>query len=57
MQKRHIYEVEIFDSLNAEQKIPSYKDEEVDCNGNKKEGEDERTIPETVKGVPKRNKP
>ena len=38
MQKRHIYEVEIFDSLNAEQKIPSYKDEEVDHNDNRKKG-------------------
>ncbi|KAJ8423851.1 hypothetical protein Cgig2_024097 [Carnegiea gigantea] len=38
-------------------KNPSYEDEEVDHNDNRKEGEEERMISEFVKAVPKRNKP
>ncbi|KAJ8421091.1 hypothetical protein Cgig2_025554 [Carnegiea gigantea] len=57
VKKGHIFELKISKSLDAEQNNLSYEGEEVDHDDNRKEGEEERMIPEIVKDVPKRNKP
>jgi len=57
MQNRHIYEVEISGRSDAKVNNPTYEDEEVDHNDNKKDGNEEGMILKTTKVVPKRSKP